>query len=335
MKNLGTLLSLLFLISISCKDGNKESYKPSSIGAINSLTVVIDNDLWKGKVGDKIREYFAAPAIGLTWDEPLFTMNQIPPKVFSGSVRNTRSILYVQEDTVNVAHVKTNLYAAPQKVGVIKGRNESEILENIAAKAPEIINEFKNLEIKESQKRFLKSLNKEKVLEEKFAITLNLPSAYRVDKQEENFVWIAREIQKGNMNIIAYSIPFKTFENDTSLVRDIVGMRDSIGKKYVPGPDVVGKITHMRTEPAFSPSIFETNIAGRKAIEVRGIWDIKNYPMAGPFLTYIIDDSQNNRKLVIEGFVFAPATNKRDDMFELEAIMKTIDFKDAPQAKTP
>jgi len=327
MKNLGTLLTLLFFIVISCKDGDKESYKPTSIGAINSLTVVVDNDLWKGKVGDKIREYFAAPTVGLTWDEPLFTMNQIPPKVFSGSVRNTRSILFVQEDTLDIAHIKTNLYANPQKVGVIKGRNEEELIENIEAKAPEIINEFKNLEIEEAQKRFLKSLNKEKVLEEKFAITLNFPSAYRVDKQADNFVWIAREIQKGNMNIIAYTIPFKTFENDTSLVRDIVRMRDSIGEKYVPGPDVIGKITHMRTEPAFSPSIFTTNIAGRKAIEVRGIWDIKNYPMAGPFLTYIIDDKPNNRKLVVEGFVFAPATNKRDDMFELEAIMKTVHFK--------
>jgi hypothetical protein len=335
MKHLGTLLSLLFFIAFSCKDGTKESYKPASIGAINSLTVVIDNDLWKGKVGDKIREYFAAPAVGLTWDEPLFTMNQIPPKVFSGSVRNTRSILFVQEDTVDIAHIKSNLYAAPQRIGVIKGRNEDEIIENIEAKAPEIIDEFKNLEIEEAQKRFLKSLNKEKVLEEKFGITLNLPSAYRVDKQEDNFVWIAREIQKGNMNLIAYTIPYKTFENDTSLVRDIVRMRDSIGEKYVPGPDVVGKITHMRTEPAFSPSIFETEIAKRKAIEVRGIWDIKNYPMAGPFLTYIIDDKKNDRKLVVEGFVFAPATNKRDDMFELEAIMKTIHFKEAPKAKAP
>ena len=55
----------------------------------------------------------------------------------------------------------------------------------------------KILEIDEAQKRFLKSLNKEKVLEDKFGITLNLPSVYRVDKQEDNFVWIARKMQKG------------------------------------------------------------------------------------------------------------------------------------------
>ena len=50
------------------------------------------------------------------------------------------------------------------------------------------------------------------------------------------------------------------------------------------------------------------------------------YPMAGPFLTYIINDKENNRKLILEGFVFAPATKKRDYMFELEAILKSVHF---------
>ena len=45
------------------------------------------------------------------------------------------------------------------------------------------------------------------------------------------------------------------------------------------------------------------------------------------FLTYIINDPQRNRKLVLEAFTFAPATNKRDYMFELEAILKTLSFK--------
>ena len=72
---------------------------------------------------------------------------------------------------------------------------------------------------------------------------------------------------------------------------------------------------------------FRWRVGGLKGVEVRGIWDIKNYPMAGPFLTYILNDKANNRKLVMEGFVFAPASEKRDDIFELEAILKTLQFK--------
>ena len=326
MKKLGTLVLFLLLFALSCKDGKKENYKPTSIGAINSLAVVMDNELWKGPVGDKVREHFAATVVGLTWEEPLFSINQMPTSVFSGSIRNTRSILYVQKDTVNVAHIKTDLYAMPQKVGVVKGRTEDEIIKNLDAKADEIIAAFKNMELEESQKRFLKSLNKEKVLQEKFGIAINLPSIYRYDVRKDNFVWIERQIQKGTASIIAYQMPFDYFKHDSTLIRDIVRMRDSIGEKYIPGTDVPGKVTHMRTEPAFSPSVFPAEIAGRKAIEVRGIWDIKNYAMAGPFLTYIIPDKENDRTMVLEGFTFAPATNKRDYMFELEAILKTVRF---------
>ena len=52
--------------------------------------------------------------------------------------------------------------------------------------------------------------------------------------------------------------------------------------------------------------------------------------MAGPFLCYIINDVENNRKMVIEGFTFAPSTGKRDYMFELEAILKSVDFSPKP-----
>lgn len=322
-------LLFLFLMGLmACDNGQKKTYLPSSIGAINSITVVIDSELWKGEVGDSLRSHFAAPAIGLTWAEPLFTVNQVPEKVFTGALRKTRSIIYVQEDTLNIAHIKRDMYATPQRVAVIKGRTHEEIINNIREKAPEIIDTFQKLELKETQTRLLKSLNKEKALTEKFNIKLNVPSIYKVGAQQDNFVWIDRQIPKGHANIIAYAMPGDSFSNDSTLVNDIRKMRDSIGAKYIPGEDVPGKVTHMRTEPAFAPAVFNTEIAGRKAYEVRGIWDVKNDFMAGPFLTYIIDDVKNDRKMVLEGFTYAPATNKRDDMFQLEAIMKTIRFLD-------
>lgn len=294
------------------------------------MAVVMDNDLWEGAVGDRVRQHFAAPVLGLSWEEPLFTIHQMPAKVFSGSVLSTRSVLFVAKDTLSLAHIKTDVYATPQNVGVIKGTTQEEIIKNLDAKANEMIKAFKNLEIGEAQKRFQISLNKEKELEEKLGITLSIPSIYKVGKQEGKFVWIDRQIQKGSMNIIAYEVPGNYFKSDSTLVADIVSMRDSIGKQFIPGPDVPGKITYMVTEKAFSPYVFPAEISDRKAAEVRGIWEIENYPMAGPFLTYIINDHKNDRKVVVEGFVFAPATEKRDYMFELEAILKTIKFVDEP-----
>lgn len=327
MKKSTTLLALALMLIFSCKQDKNQDFLPNSIGAYNTLTVVIDNELWNSEVGDKIREHFAAPALGLSWDEALFSITQVPPQVFTGTVRNTRAVLYVMEDSLNLAHLKKNMFAKPQNVGVIKGQNKQEIIANLNEKAPEFVEAYKELELAEAQKRFLKSLSKEKALEDKLGITLNVPSIYKVGREEDNFVWIDRQIPKGNMNIIAYSVPWDTFKNDSTFVQDIVQMRDSIGNLFIKGNDVAGKNNHMVTEKAFSPYVFPAEIAGRKAAEVRGIWEMSDYPMAGPFLTYIINDKPNNRKLVLEGFTFAPATEKRDYMFELESIIKTISFK--------
>jgi len=111
-------------------------------------------------------------------------------------------------------------------------------------------------------------------------------------------------------------------------VSEIIRMRDSIGQRYIPGPDVPDKITYMGTEKAFAPAVFRTTIDSLEAIEVRGVWEVVNYPMAGPFLTYIIRDPSHNRNMVLEGFTFAPATNKRDYMFELEAILRTAAIRE-------
>jgi hypothetical protein len=48
--------------------------------------------------------------------------------------------------------------------------------------------------------------------------------------------------------------------------------------------------------------------------------------MSGPFINYTIIDSKNKRILVLEGFCYDPSKEKRDLMFELESIIKSIEF---------
>ena len=306
----------------ACKEsGTKERFLPPSTGSVNSLMVVMENELWRGAVGDKVRELFARPALSLMPEQPVLSLTQIPPQVFRGATAHSRSVLFVEQDSLDVAHVKTNVYAQPQKIAVVKGTTYNELVGGLEKIADDAINAFKQVEIAEAQERFTRSLNKETALQETFGINMTIPSAYRVGKQEKNFVWFDRQIPKGNMNIVVYSMPEDSFTNDSTFVRDIVAMRDSIGKKYIPGPD---EGTYMITEKAFAPYLFPVEIGGIKGAEARGIWEIKGYPMAGPFLTYILNDEANNRKLIIEGFTFAPNTQKRDYMFELEAILKTV-----------
>ena len=68
-------------------------------------------------------------------------------------------------------------------------------------------------------------------------------------------------------------------------------------------------------------------MSGITSFETKSTWEVKDAFMAGPFINYAIEDEVNNRLLVIEGFVFAPSMGKRDYIFELESIIKSIQFK--------
>jgi hypothetical protein len=325
MKKLGTLFIVTVLLALGAcnSSGSKERFLPPSTGGINSLMVVMDTELWRGPVGEKIREEFAAQIVGLPQIEPKFSLTQIPPKVFKGTTTHSRSLLYVEQDSTSLAHIKNDAYSKPQKVAVVTGPTEEVLIKNLDSLADRAIKEFKANEIAEAQKRFERSLSKDKALEEEFGIQLNVPSLYKVGRRENKFVWMDIQIPKGTMNIIAYEMPWDYFNNDSTFVEDIVRMRDSIGKSFIPGPY---ENTYMITEKAFAPYVFPAEIGGKKAAEVKGVWEIHGYPMAGPFLTYIINDKENDRKMIIEGFTFAPSEAKRDYMFELEAILKTIKF---------
>lgn len=328
MKKFRTLFVAMAIVALAaCNSGSQKRFLPPSTGPVNSLMVVMDTELWKGPVGDKIRDEFAAQIIGLPQIEPLFTITQLPPRVFKGTTTYSRSILYVEKDSTTLAHIKTNAYSKPQKVAVITGPTDDIMIKKLDSLAPIAIKEFKAVEIAEAQNRFKRSLSKDKALEEEFGISLQVPSLYKVGKHEKNFVWMDIQIPKGTMNIIAYAMPWDSFKNDSTFVQDIVRMRDSIGEKYIPGPY---ENTYMITEKAFAPYVFSAEIGGKKAAEVKGVWEIHGYPMAGPFLTYIINDKEHNRRMILEGFTFAPSTEKRDYMFELEAILKTVDFDPAP-----
>lgn len=325
MKNIRPLCYTLLLAALwSCKDTNpKTKFLPPSTGGINSVLVVVATELWNTEVGDSIRKYFAGTVPALPQPEPQFTLTQVPAQVFTGATAHARSVLWVRQDTASQAYLTSNVYAQPQKIAVITGATSEAITQQLNALAPQAIAAFKAVELQEAQKRFARSLSNDKALEETFGIRLTLPSLYKLGKREHNFVWMDIQIPKGSLNLIAYQISENSLRNDSTLVQALVNLRDTIGKNHIPGP-YPG--TFMRTETTFLPYVASTQINGKQAVEVRGIWDIKGYPMAGPFISYIVNDPENQRKLVLEGFAFAPAQPKRDYMLELEAIIKTLTF---------
>lgn len=317
------ILIISAVILSGCNSNSKVALSASS-GNINNLSVVIDNNLWEGSVGDNIRSLIGASLYGLPQDEPLFTLRQMPTSIFTGFVRKNRIVLKVVKGEEAGTQFYKDSYAKPQKMVVVSGFTNSEIIDQIKENADKIISVFKFEEIKEKQRRILKSINKNNNIETVLGVTMDFPSAYRVAKEEGDFFWLRRDIQTGTINFLAYEIPLNQIRQKDNPINEVIKLRDSIGKAHIPGP-LEG--TYMITEEAYTPAISKTLIGERNAYETRSTWQVKNAFMAGPFLNYVIKDEQKQRFVVFEGFVFAPSVGKRDYMFELEAIAKSIKFK--------
>lgn len=327
MKQYVFLSILTAFIFTACNNGKSSSSDlvvTSSSGNINNVSVVLENEKWEGFIGEALRETLAAPVDGLPQEEPIFSLNQMPPEAFSGFVRKNR--LFIKIENGKPAGFKTynDPFATPQSGVLISGMNNEEIVNQIKQNSDEIIKLFKSTEIREKQRRMRKSLNDDSKLENQFGVSLIFPSAYRYAIEEDDFFWIRKDIPKGMMEIMIYEVPLNVIERDTNIIGNIIKMRDSIGKAHIPGP-VEG--SYMITEEAYAPYLFTTEIDGKFAYETRGTWDVKNAFMAGPFINYAVRDEANNRYIILEGFAFAPASAKRDNMFELEAILKSAMIK--------
>ena len=318
---------LVFVFGIvfctSCFDKNKKQ-NSEPLAKLNTVSIIIDDELWNGEIGDTIRNKFASPVPGLSQEEPLFSINQYPVKLLEGFMTNSKNIIVVKKEAKSNFSIEESQVKNPQFVARFSGNTVQELLDSIDCNSNQIIQKIKQSELKLYQKQLAnQEIADVKPLSKKFHITLNIPSKFRVMLKNRNFIWYKREITSGSVSLVAYQLPSKSFTKQDYTVDRVLKIRDSIGFRYIHG--AVSR-SRMTTERGYLPFFSTTEIYGKTAFETRGNWELSNDFMSGPFLNYVIVDKKNNRILVLEGFVYAPSKQKRDIMFELEAIIKSVVF---------
>lgn len=318
------ILAFLLFALVACNDKPSSKILSASSGALNNLTVVMPNTMWEGPVGESIREKLAGPINGLPQVEPMFAINQMPDEAFSGFMRKQRTFLKIEQADTAALEIIKDEYARPQTGILVKGPTEEAIINLIKKDSAQIVNTIKETEFTEKVRRISLSLKEDKPLTEAFGITMKFPTAYRYAKEDEDFFWIRKDIPNGDMNITVYEVPYNLIDRDSNTIGSLIKMRDSIGGDNI----TVSEGMRFITEAAFAPYLSETTIAGRPAYQMNGIWEVKGRYMAGPFVNFTVDDRENDRYLVLEGFVFKPSANKRDNLFELESILRSVKFVD-------
>lgn len=312
--------SFLSLLFFSCSKKSENSSRPST-GKINSISIVIDDQLWNGIVGDSIRNKFANPVEGLSKEEPQFDVNQYPIDVMEGFVTKNRTIIVVKLGKENSFVIKNNQYATPQNVIHITGITLSNLLDIIEKKGPQIIKTIQEGEIKAHQLLLNDSISNPETIQKQFQFSINIPKSYSYVLKNTNFVWLKREFSSGSTSLLVTVLPITTINLEEDVQEKIIKVHDSIAALYIKGKESNSSLYIDRSYPLY---LSNSTLDGKFAFECKGTWRLKDSYMFGAFANYLIFDPKNKRIVLLEGFCYIPSREQRDYMHELESIIRSV-----------
>ena len=303
-----------------------DSGKSKVNGRANEVLVVCEQNIWNGPGGDSIRSIFNESVPGLPQIEPSFDIIHRTPVGFKGSYTSHRNILLVNIDTNadNGMSVRHNLWADSQIVVQLFAKDNNDIL-TILGKDHEALSRLlikaERARISEIYKKS-KDLNIAQTIEDQFGIYIDIPRGWVLDKREKGFAWLTLEERKATSHIMIWEYPYVS-ENQLS-PQSLIDTRDSIAKRNVPGAN---EGSYMTTEKEYVPVFTEETYNNNYIAKLQGLWKMHNYIMGGPFVQISTVDTKTNRIITVEGFVFAPSTEKRNYVRRLEAILYSISLE--------
>lgn len=353
--------SLFFTLLLACAYGltscseevqRKLQPTPAAFGQINSLVVIADSSTWMAGVGDSVAYFFEAPYILLPQPEPIFDVRFIEPsRVVAeptwGQLRNyvvladlsdadsptTQMVLNdLNDDKIQQIRsegfgtaVAKNKWATGQQLVYILGKNHNELLTGLSTVYPGVVKRIQEGEDERMRvTTYFEGTNRRlgDTIREVAGATLDVPGGYvRVPLDTDEVIWLRKEVQGASLNIMLTKVPY---ENQAQLTKEgLKEIRNRLGKEYVSSTT---ENTYMQINDTDLPLFTEaTELNGSFAIEGRGIWEIENDFLAGPFVSYLLNDAKNNELVFVDGFVYAPGRKKRDLMEEVVQVIRTAD----------
>jgi len=343
MKRTFVLYPLLILLAfVAGCTSSTEVYLSPYTGSPGEVIVVMSDQNWDNAPGTMVRAGLLQDAFGIDKHEPSFDLMQAEEENFGQLLRVHRNIIIVRivdSDANEVPRIefKKSVWSKEQLVIEINARNYEAFEEVWSQNLPSIVAQLN----KEDKARLMDKYDKQRnvhikaKLEEKYKLSLNVPTDFDIVRESEDFIWIRREAQRFvrengvgadhdiTQNVFIYSYPYTDTAQFTTEAQ--LAMRDSIGKNFVPG-NIVG--SYIQTEKVhFKPVFVETEKFGQYALEIRGLWKLEGAPgafMGGPFIGLTCYDERLGRLIYIEGNVFAPKFPKREYVRELEAMIYSI-----------
>jgi hypothetical protein len=297
----------------------------NSQGAPYEVVVVCKNSVWESSAGDTLRYILQQPVPTNNQYEPLFDVLRVAPDNFKNLLERHRNVLKLLVDpTVENTGigVQYDVTSKPQIVILAQAPTEEDMSTLLAENAENLVQVLEAAErdrtIDLGKRYGAKEL--EDAIREKFGVTMHIPKGYLLRSSAEDFLWASYEYPTASQGFFVYSYPYKGKESLS--LKSLLAARNKFAAK-IPGPS---DGSYMTTLGEYEPDYRMMRIEGRLWVEMRGLWDVANDFMGGPFVSFSTVDTATNRVFTIDCYVYSPKLGKRNFLRQLEHLVYMTQF---------
>jgi len=345
-------LVLIAILTFSCgvSDPTKTAQgRPTALGKMNQVVVISDDVVWNSVVGDTINYLFSSaypitPSPEPTFDLRRFQVGELAAQPLKKQLRTYLIVANLSdEESPTTKFIRADLGEEGYKramsdptfntsVGRDKWAN-SQILIYVFARsldelATAIQKNYDGIAAKvlehDSDQLYASAYvlgegdGYASMTQERFGATVNIPGDYKIalDKPEDNgLIWFRRDIKESVMCIAVRQYPY---DGPASIEKDAVKANfDVFGRNVSSDADN----SYIQINDVDLPMLhWDKNVGENFAREYRGIWEMENDFMGGPFMTYVIVNQAEKKFIQIDGFIMAPGKAKRDMLQQFELI---------------
>lgn len=343
LKNLFIVVSLAALM-VGCKAMNQLNAADNSTGKPYEVILVCDQHQWVSELGDTLQAVLKQPVKELVKHEPLFDVMRILPNNFKSLVERHRNIIVVNvgpdAGEPQIA-AKYNVTASPQVFITIKGPDSKSVAEYVGKNKENLIYVLEKAE-RDRDVRYSKRYPSQALREliwQTFKMDLPVAEDFLLRTKSEDMVWISQEFPTASQGFFIYKYPYEGKESLTPAA--LIKARNRFAQR-IPGPAdgsymvTVDKIADESGEKyiPFEPEYKTIKIGDQPWIEMSGLWDVENYFMGGPFVSYTTVNKNTNEVVTIDCYVYSPKLAKRNMLRELQHLVYLASFEQ-PQAPQP
>lgn len=318
----GTSCSLNF----GGSNGSK-SYTSTISGKQGDVLVVINNDYWDSDLGQTIRDSLTAEYPMLPQSEPYFRVSNVPHNGFTTMFQIQRNIVRVSigPENANKVTYRKNVWATPQCVVEVKAdsyKNAEELFKKNAANIRNAIEDAERERIISNNKAYSSPATEYEV-QKLFGGSPIFPKGAKVFNQTEDFIWIAiTNTDYIKKYIILYKYPVEKGVEMMGRESLVENNLEAI-KANIQSTREGSYMTHSKY---LEPSLKYLKYKDKMLAELRGLWDVENDYMGGPFITHVVYSPDGKYMIGIEGFVFAPKHDKIQHLRDVEAIVYSFNW---------